>query len=693
MNHPATFLRIPLALLLLVLPACRTSTPPPADPIDETPVELPPSPALFDDTLPDDSLPGATILPPDLPDAPDSTPAPVPLSRLYILRWNPDISSFTADTFREGFARLRTEGDARTNWSIHDWQTVSPGDWALFVRVGGGDTDGIAGLCRFLSPAYEGASWRGDGSTVHYADIDILLLNDPARSGLFAAAELAAAFPSVDWHGGHSGVLLDTATAEPLALHLADRLAHLDDASLPSEAFAVAPLARDGPRAIVCALLSHLCPGFKHDLAALSSVPDWDLWFPEPGIDIVYTPARLAPDQTLLGTAIQIDPSDAANPYPAFTPDAAAFAADLLAAAAAPGENAIVSPLAADTLLSALALGTRGAALDGLLDLFGPVGGADFWKDRIRLNNFILLRNHILLQRAVAPDLYDLPAPLPQYAADAGPDIRPASAGLSTRLFFHTLDGLSPGYADLCRIDALDIPLQPAPPGIDFPGPPGNPITAINNLDFRARWQTPFAPADTLPSVFHSPTGDVQVPFMNRFGDIAVKKLPGTRWIAFTLPYAGCDLELLLLLPPRDATPDDLRTGLADALSAEWYTPAQPPTPAFLTMPRITFPADAPDLVPALLTFGLGALCEPGTTDLSPINPDSLPYLRSVCQSLPFTVTEAGTAPFPDLPSAEDAPPSSSAKSQRLLLNRPFAFALRDTPTGLLLLLGQFFIP
>ena len=686
MNFPS--IRLPLlALFLLALPACHT---PPA--VSDTP----PAPALFDDTLPDDSLPGATLLPPDLPEPPAPIPAPVPLSRLYILRWNPDISSFTDDTFREGFDRLRTEGDARTNWSIHDWSTVRPGDWALFVRVGGANpaTDGIAGLCRFLSPAYEGASWRGDGSTVHYADIDILLLNDPSLSGLFAAEELDTAFPSIDWHGGHSGVLLDTATADPLALHVADRLAHLDDASLPPDAFAAAPLARDGPRAIVCALLSRLCPGFKHDLAALPASPDWDLWFPEPGMDIIYTPARLAPGQTLLETAIQIDPSDAANPYPAFTPDDASFAADLLASAANPGENAIVSPLAADTLLSALALGTRGTALDALLDLYGPIGDTGSWQDRIRLNNFILRRNDILLQRAVAPERYDLPAPLPQYAADAGAATRPASVGLSTRLFFHTLDGLSPDYADLCRVEALDIPLYSAPPGItSFPGPPGNPIVARTDLDFRARWQTPFAPADTLPSVFHAPTGDLRVPFMNRFGDITVKKLPGTRWTAFTLPYAGCDLELLLLLPPRGATPEDFQTGLADALSAEWYTPALPPVPAFLTMPRITFPDNPSDLVPALRTFGLGPLCTSGTTDLSSINPDALPYLHSVYQSLSFTATESGTAPFPSTAPASDAAPASTAKSQRLLLNRPFAFALRDSRTGLLLLLGQVFTP
>lgn len=277
MNHPSTLFRRPLlafALLLfalLALTACRTSTPPPADPIDETPVELPPAPALFDDTLPDDSLPGATILPPDIPDDSALPDAPTPRARLYILRWNPDLSSFTDDTFREGFDRLRADGDARTNWSIHDWQTVRPGDWALFVRVGGGDTDGIAGLCRFLSPAYEGASWRGDGSTVHYADIDILLLNDPTLSALFAATELDSAFPSVDWHGGHSGVLLDPAVAEPIALHIADHLARTDTAAIPSDALAIAPLGTDSPRTLACTLLADLSPAFSRGLAASPS--------------------------------------------------------------------------------------------------------------------------------------------------------------------------------------------------------------------------------------------------------------------------------------------------------------------------------------------------------------------------------------------------------------------------------------
>lgn len=253
-------------LVLSLLPSCRAPAPAPApEPA------LDPAPAA-EFPVPGPALPGETLI--ELPEDPlpsESAISDVPYSRLFILRWNPAVSSFTDPTFREGFERLREEGDARTNWSLRDGADVRPGDWALFARVGGVDpaTDGIAGLCRFLSPAYDGASWRGDGSTLQYADIDILLFNDPALSGLFGAAELDAAFPSVDWHGGPSGILVDPATAEALALHIADHLARAGTAAIPPDALALAPLGDDTLRTLACTFLADLSPAFNRNLARL----------------------------------------------------------------------------------------------------------------------------------------------------------------------------------------------------------------------------------------------------------------------------------------------------------------------------------------------------------------------------------------------------------------------------------------
>ena len=411
-----------LPLLALVLSSCRTSP------------DFPPPPPM----PPADDEPAA----PELPPVPVSPADP---AALHILRWNPVVSTFTEELFREGVDRLGADGAARTSWSLHDWEDVLPGDWGLFARVGGEDpaSDGIAGICRFTSLPYEAPSWRGDGTTAHYAEIDLRLLNDPSSTGLLAAPELEALFPSIDWHGGHSGVPVPPGTAARLALVIADRLAAADPGGSPADSFATA----------------------------------------ENGLALDFLPGRL---------------------------------------------------------VSNLCPGLR----------------ADF----------------------------------------------PSSAPL--------------------RI-ALD-------------------------------WPTPFNPNDTCPSTFHAPSGDVTVPFMNR-DTAAVRKtlsLPG--WTALVLPLAGDAFELLLLVPPRGATPEGLEAGIPEALASERIA-AGHAVPVFLSLPKIAVTATGPVLHTTRLELDEGSP-EP----LAPTTPLLLP---------------------------------GTAKPVRVLLNRPFALALRDTQTASLLLLATVTAP
>lgn len=416
-----------LPLLSLVLSSCRTSPdvppPPPMPPADA-------GPAL-----------------PDLSSGPTSHAAP---SSLYILRWNPAVSSFTEDFFLEGVERLDTAGVARTSWSLHDWKDVRPGDWALFARVGGEDpaADGIAGICNFASLPYEAPSWRGDGTTAHYAEIDFRLLNDPASTGLLAAPELDALFPSVDWHGGHSGIPVPPGTAAPLALVLADRLAAANPAEWPSASFASAENGVS-PASLPSRLVDHLCPGLR-----------------------------------------------AAPPVPAELPS-------------------------------------------------GPL-----------------------------------------------------------------------------RI-ALD-------------------------------WAVPFDRDDTHPSTFHALSGDVTVPFMNRDTAAVRKTLSPPGWTALVLPLAGDAFELLLLVPPRGATAEDLEAGIPEALAAE-RTAGGRTVPAFLSLPKLT-------------AFATGPVLRATRLELDEGSSDSLP---------------------PDTPLL----PADGAKPVRVLLNRPFALALRDTRTSGILLLARVTTP
>ncbi len=180
--------------------------------------------------------------------------------RLFILRWNPDISSFMEERFEEGVKLLNRKGSESLgfNWSIWEHEAVRPGDWWVLCRVGNG-VEGIVGAGRFASAAYQAASWRGDGKTIWYADMEILWFQDPGRSGALRAADLEKDFPEVDWHGGHAGVAVPADTAEWLAERVVREMAGLRRHN--TSAVAVRRQA-GGVKSALGAMVTDLCPAW-----------------------------------------------------------------------------------------------------------------------------------------------------------------------------------------------------------------------------------------------------------------------------------------------------------------------------------------------------------------------------------------------------------------------------------------------
>lgn len=213
-------------------------------------------------------------------------------AKVFLLRWNPAISSFTPEGFAETVAFFRENGRDGFNWSVREIERVRSGDIALFCRVGT-DADRIDGVGVFTGATRMGASWRGDGTRVGYADLLLDFVQDPEEPILFPAEELDAAFPGIDWHGGPSGIALEETAAEALAFFVAQRLS-----SLLPDAF-------DGeiaPRAeflwnLSCRLLSGACP------ALLERVSSWggtveaaDLPIvPDAGMRLGYDPWHVSP--------------------------------------------------------------------------------------------------------------------------------------------------------------------------------------------------------------------------------------------------------------------------------------------------------------------------------------------------------------------------------------------------------------
>lgn len=130
---------------------------------------------------------------------------PIREPKAYILRWNPAISSFTMDAYRDAIERF--PDGFQMDWSIYEWEEARKGDHFYMLRVGERNT-GVVFRGVFLSEPYEGDDWAGKGKKRHYVDIDCYEATDPDENPLVTIEELQQAIPEIDWLKGHSGQLL-----------------------------------------------------------------------------------------------------------------------------------------------------------------------------------------------------------------------------------------------------------------------------------------------------------------------------------------------------------------------------------------------------------------------------------------------------------------------------------------------------
>lgn len=132
----------------------------------------------------------------------------------FILRWNPAISSYKKE-HHKAICKNIVSGDYFSDWSIQDWEKLKIGDAFILCQVGT-EKDGIAAIGKFISKAYEEENRCGDGTKAHYADEYLFCNIDRDIETLLSAEKLEGQFPEIDWHSGHSGILLDSKTADAL---------------------------------------------------------------------------------------------------------------------------------------------------------------------------------------------------------------------------------------------------------------------------------------------------------------------------------------------------------------------------------------------------------------------------------------------------------------------------------------------
>ena len=210
--------------------------------------------------------------------------------------------------------------------------------------------------------------------------------------------------------------------------------------------------------------------------------------------------------------------------------------------------------------------------------------------------------------------------------------------------------------------------------------PGGTSMLVLNALYFKDRWKVPFDAADTRPAPFRR-VGAKPV-------SVATMQLPqgrylfrrDQRFVGIELPYASDRFRMVIVTTRGErAAPARTFRPAADWLTGRDFAAAE----GELALPRFIVSARE-DLTGTLDALGLrAARLAPGS--LSGFTAEAAQITR-VLQRIELRLNEEGTEAAAATTVTVER--GGSADYVRMIVDRPFVFALRDTATGLILVAG-----
>ena len=139
---------------------------------------------------------------------------PIRSPKTYLLRWNPTISSFKLDDYRDVLSKY-PGGFSGMNWSVYEWEKAHKGDHYYMLRTGD-DKAGIVFRGVFTSDPYPGEDWAGNGKQRYYMDMDCYDCVPADVQSPICIKKKKKVVPGIDWRRGHSGELLSSEDADRL---------------------------------------------------------------------------------------------------------------------------------------------------------------------------------------------------------------------------------------------------------------------------------------------------------------------------------------------------------------------------------------------------------------------------------------------------------------------------------------------
>jgi serine protease inhibitor len=208
--------------------------------------------------------------------------------------------------------------------------------------------------------------------------------------------------------------------------------------------------------------------------------------------------------------------------------------------------------------------------------------------------------------------------------------------------------------------------------------PPLNPgLIALNALYFKDKWKYPFDASATKRAPFHGINGELDVPMMN-MGRHVHRVQADERFVGVELPYMHERFAIVLVTTKDKPARAGEFDKVVNWLAGDGFVPAQ----VEFSMPRFALNGQA-ELLRPLDAMGLKAR-RASPTALRGFS--SVPQnISQITQKTYIRVDEAGTeaAAVTAVLTAR-----SAARPEKIMIDKPFLFALRDRVSGLILMAG-----
>jgi serpin B len=208
-----------------------------------------------------------------------------------------------------------------------------------------------------------------------------------------------------------------------------------------------------------------------------------------------------------------------------------------------------------------------------------------------------------------------------------------------------------------------------------------------NAIYFKGPWTKPFEKTETKPADFTLIGGATKsVPFMTKFGSMSYAETPDVQ--AVCLPYGNSSYSMYIVLPSKNSS----LMNYIDRLNAEKWTALVShlkTNSGEIRMPRFRVEYKK-DLTGTLKGVGLQLAFDPARADFSRMTKDQSVMINKVLHRTYVDVDEEGTeaAAATSVEMVPTGAPMEPVKPFKMIIDRPFMFAIADEKSGSLLFLG-----